>query len=163
MAVLTLNKKILKIFGMCLNDESASSKDRIVSKCVNWTILWISLCTVGVSFEYVISHFADTESILFAVMQIAANTASGGGYWTFYNKKYQVSKFLNRIENLVKLRMWFTSAFLFAISFISFTRLWDIDTIDKLKVSDNIAVPKISTKMLKRIQRLLQSGRSSFS
>lgn len=68
-------------------------------------MLWISLCTVGVSFEYVVSHFADTESILFAVMQIAANTASGGGYWTFYNKKFQVSKFLNCIEDLIKLRM----------------------------------------------------------
>lgn len=105
MEVIALNKKILKIFGMCLSDESASSKERTVSKFINWTMLWISICTVGISFEYVVSHFSDTESILFAVMQMAANTASGGGYWTFYNKKYQVSQFLDHIENLVKLRM----------------------------------------------------------
>lgn len=109
MEIITLNRKILEIFGMCLNDDTASSKARIVSKCVNWTMLWISICTIGVSLEYVISHFEDTESILFAVMQMAANTASGGGYWTFYKKKYQVSKFLNQIENLVKIRMEFLS------------------------------------------------------
>lgn len=106
MEVITLNKKFLKIFGMCLDDEYATSRERTISKCVNWTMLCISICTVGVSCQYVISQFSDTESILFAVMQIAANTASGGGYFSLFKKKYQVSKFLKRIENLVKLRMY---------------------------------------------------------
>lgn len=87
MEVIILNKKILKIFGMCLDDENASSKERTISKCVNWTMLWISICTIGVSLEYVISHFSDTESILFAVMQIAANTASGRLQTVQYKEK----------------------------------------------------------------------------
>lgn len=105
MEVLKLNKKLLRIFGMCLNHENVSAKDRLISKYINWTMLWISLCTIAVSVEYIVSHFSDTESILFAVMQVSANTASGGGYWTFYNKKYQVWNFLDRLGNLVKIRM----------------------------------------------------------
>ncbi|XP_031629162.1 odorant receptor 43b-like isoform X1 [Contarinia nasturtii] len=105
MEVIKLNKKLLKVFGMCLNDENATQRERTISKIINWMMLSISLCTIGVSIEYIVSHFSDTESVLFAVMQVSANTASGGGYWTFYNNKYKVSKFLNQIENLVKLRI----------------------------------------------------------
>lgn len=104
MEVIKLNKKILKLFGMCLDEQNATQKEKNTSKLVNWAMLAISLCTIAVSIEYIVSHFSDTESILFAVMQVSANTASGGGYWTFYNKKYKVSTFLNQIENLVKIR-----------------------------------------------------------
>lgn len=104
MQVNILNKKILKLFGMCLNYECASKNEKIISKGVNWVMFMISVCTIAISIEYIYSHFEDTESILFAVMQVAANTASGGGYWTFYRKKYQVSKFFGNIEHLVQSR-----------------------------------------------------------
>lgn len=107
MDVIKLNKKLLKSFGMCLDDETASPKERIISKYVNWTMLWISICTIGVSIQYIVSHFDDTESILFAVMQVSANTASGGGYWAFYRKKYEVSKFLDQIRSLVGMSEYF--------------------------------------------------------
>lgn len=104
MQVIVLNRRILKLFGMCLSDECASNKERSISKFVNWLMFTISICTIAISIEYIYSHFGDTESILFAVMQVVANTASGGGYWTFYRKKNKVSKFFDEIENLVKLR-----------------------------------------------------------
>lgn len=119
MEAIALNRKFLKLFGMCLDDESASHNDRIVSKFVNWIMLAISICTVAISIEYIISHFQDTESILYAVMQVSANTASGGGYWTFYEKKFQVAEFFGNIEHLVEKRkiFKFTSS---QISFLKF-------------------------------------------
>lgn len=107
MEVLNLNKRFLKTFGTCLNEQEATFKDVIISKFVNWTMLWISICTIGVSIEYIVSHFNDTESILYAVMQVSANTASGGGYWTFYRKKIEVSKFLDQIQSLFELSKYF--------------------------------------------------------
>lgn len=104
MQVIALNKRILKLFGMCLSDADATEKERLISKCINWVMLTISICTVAISIEYIYSHFGDTESILFAVMQVVANTASGGGYWTFYRKKYEVSKFIDEIEKVVMTR-----------------------------------------------------------
>lgn len=104
MEVLTLNRKLLQILGMCLDDETASRKQRIVSKLINWTILTISIFMIAISFEYIVSHFEDTESILYAVIQMSANTASGGGYWTSFKKKYQISQFFDKIENLVNAR-----------------------------------------------------------
>lgn len=109
--VMSLNKKFLNTFGMCLDAGRASNRERLMSQCVNWTMLWISILTIAISIEYIVSLFNDTESILFAVMQVVANTASGGGYWTFYNKKYQVSRLLTSIENLVKSRKSHTSFF----------------------------------------------------
>lgn len=103
MEVLNLNKRFLKTFGTCLNEEKVTLKESIISKYVNWTMLWISICTIGVSIQYIVSHFNDTESILFAVMQVSANTASGGGYWTFYRKKFEVSKFLDQIQSLFEM------------------------------------------------------------
>lgn len=104
MEPIALNRKFLKMCGMCLDADTASLKDRRISKYINWTLLWISLCTIGVSLEYIISHFDDTESILFAVMQVSANTASGGGYWAFYGNKFKVSTFLSHIQNLIESR-----------------------------------------------------------
>lgn len=105
MQIIALNKKFLKIFGMCLNEDTATNKERAISTCVNWLMFAISVCTIIVSVEYIYSHFADTENILFAGMQVAANTATGGGYWTFYRKKYKVFKLIEDIAKLVKSRM----------------------------------------------------------
>lgn len=104
MEVFQFNQQILKRYGMCLDDKTATAKERVISKVINWSMFWISLCTIAISIEYIVSHFDNTESILYAVMQVAANTASGGGYWTLYPKKYQVSKFIDDIRELVKTR-----------------------------------------------------------
>lgn len=39
-------------------------------------------------------------------MQVAANTACGGGYWTFYPKKYAVSKFIDNVRDLVRISQY---------------------------------------------------------
>lgn len=109
MEAIELNKKCLKLFGMCLSDEHASNKERKISNWINWVMLTISICTIAISIEYIVSHFDDTESILYAVMQVVANTASGGGYWTFYRKKFEVSKFVDKIESLIQSRKFWVN------------------------------------------------------
>lgn len=104
MEVFKVNRRILEKFGMCLNNEETSKSTLYLSRSINLLMFWISLCTVLVSIEYITSHFDDTENILFAVMQVVANTASGGGYWAFYQKKYKVSQLIVEIGDLVKER-----------------------------------------------------------
>lgn len=104
MKVFQLNRRILVFFGMCLSPQQTSIKSRLLSRITNIIMFWISLCTVVISLEYIVSHFDDTENILFAVMQVVANTASGGGYWAFYQNKYKVWNYIERISNLVNER-----------------------------------------------------------
>lgn len=99
-----LNRPILEFFGMCLNPQQTSNRSRLLSRITNFIMFWISICTVIISLEYIVSHFDDTENILFAVMQVAANTASGGGYWAFYQNKYNVWNYIERISKLVNER-----------------------------------------------------------
>lgn len=70
MEVFQFNQEMLQRFGMCLDGERVTRVEQVVSKIVNWLMVWIAVLTILVSIEYIVSHFDDTESILFAVMQV---------------------------------------------------------------------------------------------
>lgn len=154
MEVVSLNRRFLKLFGMYLDDDIASEKERCISKWVNWAMLTISVCTVAISIEYISSHFDDTESILYAVIQVVANTASGGGYWTFYKKKHQVSQFFDKIECLVRAR----KTFIYIFNRCRFNLIYF-----KPQVFARIQIRMTYTHELRKNQRSSQNGHSSFS
>lgn len=102
--VLHLSRKMMALIGVLL-DPNASGFEHFYSVTVNWMAYFIFIYTVYFSFQFIVSHFDQTESILYAAMQISANCPLACSYWSLSRAKYKINEFLRELEGLVNERM----------------------------------------------------------
>lgn len=101
--VLQLSRKMMAFIGIQL-DATASGFDFFRSFAVNWVNYFIFIYTVYFSFQFIVSHVDQTESILYAGMQLAANCPLACSYWSLSRSKFKINAFLRDLEDLVNER-----------------------------------------------------------
>lgn len=102
--VLQLSRKMMAFIGIRL-DPSASGLEYFYSSAVNWVIYIIFIYTVYFSFQFIVANLEQTESILYAGMQVSANCPLACSYWSLSRAKFKINEFLNELEDLVNERM----------------------------------------------------------
>lgn len=102
-----LSRKMMAFAGIQLK-RTASGFEYFYSFSVNWLIYIIFIYTVIFSYQFIVSHFDQTESILYAGMQLAANIPLSCSYWSLSRAKFKINDFLHDLENLINERMDFS-------------------------------------------------------
>lgn len=98
--VLQFSRKMMTFSGIQL-DATASGLEFFRSLAVNWVTYIIFIYIVYFSFQFIVSHVDQTESILYAGMQISANCPLACSYWSLSRAKFRINAFLCDLEDLV--------------------------------------------------------------
>lgn len=118
--VLQLSRKMMAFVGILL-DPGASGFEYYYSVAVNWTTYFIFTYTVYFSYQFIISHLDQTESILYAGMQVSANCPLACSYWSLSRAKHKIHAFLHELESFVNERMVSHRRKFFWLNFVYFT------------------------------------------
>lgn len=99
MEVLNLNRKILRLLGMCLKRD-AMRREFYLSAFANVCILAIILIFIGESVMFFFNNLDDIRAALFSLMQAVALIQICGAYVSLISNKNAIFDFFDELQRL---------------------------------------------------------------
>lgn len=97
MKILVLIRRILVVFGLCLDDSNNPHYGRFR----NWVIVGLLTGFLMITFEYVCTHMDDRQNGLYAIMQFITFFTVWTCYICFANQKQLTYEFLENLQLIV--------------------------------------------------------------
>lgn len=96
MKTLVLIRRILVVFGLCLDDSNNPHYGRFTN-CVIFSLLTGFLM---ITFEYIYTHFDDRANALYAIMQFVTFATVWTCYICFANQKQLTYEFFENLQEI---------------------------------------------------------------
>lgn len=97
MQALALIRRILVVFGLCVEDSAKPNQGRFTN-CVIFGLLTGFL---AITFDFIVTNFDDRENALYAIMQFVTFATVWTCYICFANQKHLVFEFLTNLQVIV--------------------------------------------------------------
>lgn len=100
MKVLDLNRKFLRLLGMCLNRD-ATRREFYFSAFANVFMLTIYFAYIGSSAMFFINNLDNMGEAIYSLMQVVAVVAISGTYVSFVSNKNTTFDFFDELQQFV--------------------------------------------------------------